>query len=289
MHERLYKEAILKKESIERSKQEKLNNLPYNFQPTIDHRYNDNIDNIETNVFTRLTSSRQYMQNILMQAKSELDMSECTFKPNKSSSNTNINTKITNTDPVHIRLIADHERSKLYIQKRKEEMILNEMKDVTFSPQINLSSEKIVKRKNINSTSNRSSIYEKLNAEAEIIREHDRNREIIRQQEELKNATFCPFYYEKKTPTKNSTQNKSPLNKLNLVKHVILDDDSPEKAIDEKINEEITAFIMEQNNKNNIPIENETSLIIYEEVIPPISIINSNKSKLRKPNKKKNL
>ena len=34
-----------------------------------------------TPVFERLSTSKQYMQNILTQIKADLEMSECTFKP----------------------------------------------------------------------------------------------------------------------------------------------------------------------------------------------------------------
>jgi hypothetical protein len=223
------------------------------------------------------------MQNILIQTKAELDVSECTFKPYKISND--LSSKVPRNEPVHIRLVADHEKSKQNLQNRKKEMIRNEMKDVTFSPQINSSSEKIVRRKSFNSTSNATSIYERLNAEAEIIREHDRERELKRQQEELKNSTFCPFYNNKKSPNNTSLDKKQ-----NLVEHTIIDNDSPEKPIDEEmLNEEISAFIKEQNITKNVPIINETPLIKNEEVIPHSSTLKNNKSKLRKPNSKKKI
>jgi len=34
-----------------------------------------------SDVFTRLSSSRQYIQDVLGQIKTEMEMSECTFRP----------------------------------------------------------------------------------------------------------------------------------------------------------------------------------------------------------------
>ena len=59
-------------------------------------------------VLYRLTTSRQYIQDVLGQIKTEMELSECTFSPNINP----VSAAMKTTDPVHVRLAQEAERRK---------------------------------------------------------------------------------------------------------------------------------------------------------------------------------
>lgn len=87
-------------------------------------------------VFERLASSRQYVQEILTQIKSEYELAECTFTPEINPVNPQTANRVNqrSSTPVHLRLSADGERLKEVLKQREDLNREKEMEGCTFAP-----------------------------------------------------------------------------------------------------------------------------------------------------------
>jgi len=138
IHERLFKEAQSKRNELEQERIAALEReaQTLSFKPKIPHREsaddaitgvvgeggggtNDSLTSASVtqsqhHVFERLSSSRQYMHNLLTQIKSDLEMSECTFKPKIPAESEAVMMRM-NSKPIHERL-----NEEAAIKKEKE-------------------------------------------------------------------------------------------------------------------------------------------------------------------------
>ena len=82
-HERLYFQGRLRQLALEQEKEQIRRELEKDltFTPHVSHGSRTAGDPAKGPVFERLSASRQYVQEILSQIKSEFDLEECTFHP----------------------------------------------------------------------------------------------------------------------------------------------------------------------------------------------------------------
>jgi len=247
VHDRLYKESEERRTLLNVERQLSIQELEKDntFKPKIIYPPSREDSDVASNytgdsVFDRLSTSRQYMQNMLAQMKSDMEMYECTFQPHTSASETLSNSSATHrfNEPVHERLNKEAEVIKQTIIKNEEKVIEKEMIEATFAPKIPKKSEILANKKhsldtkksNENSKTSspeKNEIHVRLNAEATTIRSEIIKREEIRVKKELKEATFAPHIpissekivqkrstvaipYPKKD--KNRDRSKSPIN-----------------------------------------------------------------------------
>lgn len=183
VHERLHLEAEKRRLDLEKLKlsaQKLEENETLTFHPKVSV---DIVDNSTENVFTRLTASRQYVQNILSQVKSDQELSECTFKPQlPDTSNCPIPLNLEKKSvPIHERLFGEHTK---FAERRNS--LQNELHECTFKPQL---------QKNENEVSKDISkvpIYKRLNDEANIIKLEKETYEKLKLERETIDCTFKP-------------------------------------------------------------------------------------------------
>ncbi len=198
IHERLHLEAEKRRLDLEKLKLSAEENETLTFHPKVSV---DIIDNSTENVFTRLTASRQYVQNILSQVKSDQELSECTFKPQlPDTSNCPIPLNLGKASvPIHERLFGEHTK---FVEKRNS--LQNEVNTCTSQPQP-------PKKENESQAGKGSSkvpIYKRLNDEANIIKSEKETYEKQRVERETKECTFKPSI---KTRVSVSYNNNSPI------------------------------------------------------------------------------
>lgn len=247
VHDRLYKESEERRALFSVERQLSIQELEKDntFKPKIIYPPSREDSDVASNytgdsVFDRLSTSRQYMQNMLAQMKSDMEMYECTFQPQTSASETLSNSSAIHrfNEPVHERLNKEAEVIKQIIIKNEEKNIEKEMIEATFAPKIPKKSEILANKKHYleNKKSNgsiktpspeKNEIHVRLNAEAATIRSEIIKREELKVKEELKEATFAPHIpvssekivqkrstiaipYPKKD--KNRDRSKSPIN-----------------------------------------------------------------------------
>ena len=195
IHERLHLEAEKRRLELEKLK---LSAETLTFHPTVSV---DIIDNSTENVFTRLTASRQYVQNILSQVKSDQELSECTFKPQlPDTSNCPIPLNLGKTSgPVHERLFGEHTK---FVEKRNS--LQTEINAYTFQPQPTKKENGLQAAKD----SSKAPIHKRLNDEANIIKLEKEAYEKLRVEHETKDCTFKPSI---KTSVSVSYNGNSPI------------------------------------------------------------------------------
>eukprot|EP00595_Chromulina_sp_UTEXLB2642_P003685 CAMPEP_0196763840 /NCGR_PEP_ID=MMETSP1095-20130614/4859_1 /TAXON_ID=96789 ORGANISM="Chromulina nebulosa, Strain UTEXLB2642" /NCGR_SAMPLE_ID=MMETSP1095 /ASSEMBLY_ACC=CAM_ASM_000446 /LENGTH=481 /DNA_ID=CAMNT_0042117929 /DNA_START=896 /DNA_END=2341 /DNA_ORIENTATION=- len=210
VHDRLFKQAEQKKIELEKERLEREAEImkDVTFSPAINTYTPTTTDaDKNTTVFNRLSTNKSYIQDVLKKLKEENDLSECTFKPDLSSSQNKLGVQVNRNhgEDIYTRLNAEAERLKIEHKKREEERLIEEMKDVTFKPNL-VASDRY-------STPSRGSdpVYIRLNAEADKHRIEQQKREELKLQEELKEATFTPNIPKSSS---NLIQRKSSYNML---------------------------------------------------------------------------
>lgn len=175
VHERLFVKGQERKKQgeIERELIKQENESQLTFKPEITHykrRGEGNPDDPENSpVFDRLTvksNTKQIMQNVLAKLKDELELKDCTFKPQLVSSDPRRNSNVQEFDPSRDtflgRMAAEKEKlnydMKVLADKRRHE----EMEDVTFAPAINPMSAAIVALKRGNKDCPSPPVHERL-------------------------------------------------------------------------------------------------------------------------------
>jgi len=149
VHERLYKEGEQRKRetqlALEALKIEAETN--FTFSPEINsHSKATPVD--AGPVFERLatSTSKQYMQEVLMKVKTEMELKDCTFHPKLSTEGHKYVPKegIDPNAPVHERLNQEAELKRLEKERLDQLRIENSLKHHTFTPQIPESSKSMI-------------------------------------------------------------------------------------------------------------------------------------------------
>jgi len=91
-------------------------------------------DSLKGPVFERLSASRQYVDQILTQIKSEFEMDGCTFHPTINPTSEALAKH--NSTPVHLRLASEAERLREENEKLRQKKLEEETKDCTFAPEL---------------------------------------------------------------------------------------------------------------------------------------------------------
>lgn len=175
------------------------------FNPKINQRAEELAP--EKSVFQRLSTNKQYVQEVLSQLKTDMELAECTFKPQiipRPGEDPNQTSGKGSSEAVHLRLLAEGERLKQDKKKLEEERLSEEMKGLTFKPEL-VSSYQMTKDRNASGP-----IHERLNAEGEKLKLEKKKLEDEAKLEESKALTFTPSIPKKSksiviTKSKDST------------------------------------------------------------------------------------
>lgn len=136
VYDRLYKigEQRKKELEIEREMARQEEEKELTFAPQIISKSIESKD--REPVFERLASSRQYVQEILTQIKSEYELAECTFIPEINAVHPQVAARVSQraSTPVHVRLSADGERLREVMKQREDLNKEREMEGCTFAP-----------------------------------------------------------------------------------------------------------------------------------------------------------
>ena len=239
VHDRLYQEAEQRRAlmQVERDLSIQEFEKDITFKPKIIYPPMREESEVASNytgdsVFDRLSTSRQYMHNMLAQMKSDMELYDCTFQPHTSASEILAKSASSQrfSEPVYERLNKEAEVIKQVIVKNEEKVIEKEMMEATFAPKIPKKSEVLANKKHSIERSKSSKsvspeIHQRLNAEAAAIRTDLMKREELKIKEELKEATFAPHIpissekiaLKRATvaiphPSKTRERSKSPIN-----------------------------------------------------------------------------
>jgi hypothetical protein len=112
----------------------------------------------EEPVFQRMekhSTSKLYMENILSQIKSEMEVADCTFAPRINKVSKAETERRGKYGPVYERLQGEADRVRRSIEVKKVMVEAEKLKDATFKPTIPAATAKIVRRKgsfNVNET-----------------------------------------------------------------------------------------------------------------------------------------
>ena len=239
VHDRLYQEAEQRRALMQVERDLSIQELEKDitFKPKIIYPPMREESEVASNytgdsVFDRLSTSRQYMHNMLAQMKSDMELYDCTFQPHTSASEILAKSASSQrfSEPVYERLNKEAEVIKQVTVKNEEKVIEKEMMEATFAPKIPKKSEVLANKKHSieNSESSKSlspEIHQRLNAEAAVIRTDLMKREELKIKEELKEATFAPHIpissekiaLKRATvaiphPSKTRERSKSPIN-----------------------------------------------------------------------------
>ncbi|CAE7764909.1 unnamed protein product, partial [Symbiodinium microadriaticum] len=136
-HERLYFKGRQRQLALEQEKEDIRRELEkeLTFTPQVTHTLRSEADSSKGPVFERLSASRQYVQEILSQIKSEFDLEECTFHPHINPTSEAI-ARNTTAGPVYDRLASEAEKTRQENEKRRLALLEEEKQQCTFTPHL---------------------------------------------------------------------------------------------------------------------------------------------------------
>eukprot|EP00596_Hydrurales_sp_CCMP1899_P003555 CAMPEP_0119049814 /NCGR_PEP_ID=MMETSP1177-20130426/66554_1 /TAXON_ID=2985 /ORGANISM="Ochromonas sp, Strain CCMP1899" /LENGTH=792 /DNA_ID=CAMNT_0007027501 /DNA_START=246 /DNA_END=2624 /DNA_ORIENTATION=- len=155
VHDRLFREALQKKQELEEEQRiaQAEDDRKYKFAPTLPLRVSISAEAAPESgsspvpVYERLNNSKQFMQNILSQIKTDLELHECTFQPELTTRKGEIGNRRASEVPVHERLARDAIDIKKEAVKRHLEKLAQEMEGLTFKPNLPVHSSELNRRK----------------------------------------------------------------------------------------------------------------------------------------------
>ncbi len=143
-------------------------------------------------MFERLARAAEQhvdQQAALDKMRAELELADCTFRPQVNKASSSRAASAERSRPVHERLAEEAARQREQQAAREEERRLRELEGATFAPVLPARSLALGATGTAESPGG---IFERLAAEAERLREQQAAREELRLREEMQGATFAP-------------------------------------------------------------------------------------------------